>query len=99
MKLNVTFAASGLIFALSLIANAREVQVEEAPAVIRKVVQAVKPAGAPAAENICSRNNGFFQIQRAGAVIRCSLIRRPSTQCAVVRPGFQHDRLSGRIAR
>ena len=53
MKLVVTFAAAGLVFALSLIAQAREEQAEEkiaedVPAVIRKVIQAVKPAGAPA---------------------------------------------------
>ncbi|MBC7853964.1 MAG: hypothetical protein IAF94_11040 [Pirellulaceae bacterium] len=53
MKLVVTFAASGLIFALSLAAQSQEEKVEETvaedvPAVIRKVIQAVKPAGAPA---------------------------------------------------
>lgn len=49
MKLVVTFVAAGLIFALSLIAHSQEVKIaEDAPAVIRKVVPAVRPAGAAA---------------------------------------------------
>ncbi len=53
MKLVVPFAASGLIFALALIAYAQEEKVEEkvveeVPEVIRKVIQAVKPGGVPA---------------------------------------------------
>ena len=48
-----TFAATGVIFALSLIAQAQEDRVElkiaeDAPPVIRKVIPAVRPPGAAA---------------------------------------------------
>ncbi len=49
MKLVVTLAVFGLIFAFSLVAHAQEERAaEDVPAVIRKVIEAAKPGGEPA---------------------------------------------------
>ncbi len=71
MKLVVTFAAAGLIFTLSHIAHSQEFKIaEDVPAVIRKVIQAVKPAdaAAPAKEESKTDDEAAIEIPRIPVV-------------------------------
>lgn len=71
MKLVVTFAAVGLIFTLSHTAHPQELKIaEDVPAVIRKVIQAVKPADAtaPAKEEPKTDDEAAIEVPRVPVV-------------------------------